>query len=152
MSDRVLTSGADQVQLHRVFIELPAGFDVLRVEARAEGYRHIERLADEWIAGTMRFDREDEALMAATLTPQLAGIGGLTIDPFQPGALRMRRFYVRAAFRRNGIGRAVAENLLARAREFGRTVTVNAGAGSEPFWRSLGFVAEARNGHTHVFE
>ena len=25
-------------------------------------------------------------------------------------------------------------------------------AGSELFWRSLGFVAEARNGHTHVAE
>jgi GNAT superfamily N-acetyltransferase len=140
------------VRLERVLTELPAGFDVLRAEARAEGYRHVERLADEWIAGRIRFDREGEALMAATLARQLAGIGGLTIDPSQPASLRMRRFCVRAAFRRNGIGRALAEHLLARARALGRTVTVNAGAGSEPFWRSLGFVAEARNGHTHIFE
>ena len=141
------------MRLEPILTELPDGFDVLRAEARAEGYRHVERLADEWIAGTMRFDREGEALMAATLAPrQLAGIGGLTIDPSQPGALRMRRFYVRAPFRRNGIGRAIAEHLLARARTFDRVITVNAGTGSEPFWRSLGFVAEPRNGHTHIFE
>lgn len=140
------------MRLEQILTELPAGFDVLKAEARAEGYRHVERLADEWIAGTMRFDRDGEALLAATLAGQLAGIGGLTIDPSQPGALRMRRFYVRAAFRRNGIGRALAENLLVRARTFGRMITVNAGTGSEPFWRSLGFVAEPRNGHTHVLE
>jgi GNAT superfamily N-acetyltransferase len=140
------------MRLERIVTELPAGFDVLRAAARAEGYRHIERLADEWTAGTVRFDREGEALMAATPSRELAGVGGLTIDPVQPETLRMRRFYIRAAFRRNGIGWALAEHLLARARALGRTVTVNTGAGSEPFWRSLGFVAEARNGHTHVFE
>jgi len=140
------------MRLEPVLTELPAGFDLLRAEARAEGYRHVDRLADEWKAGTMRFDREGEALAAAHLGRDLSGLGGLTIDPFQRDALRMRRFYVRASFRRRGIGRAIAEKLLAHARAFGRPVTVNAGAGSEPFWRLLGFVAETRNGHTHVFE
>jgi GNAT superfamily N-acetyltransferase len=140
------------MRLETVRSELPTGFDVLRAEALAEGYRHIERLAAEWYTATTRFDREGEGLIAARLDAELAGIGGLTIDPIQPGALRMRRFYVRAAFRGNGIGRALAENLLAQARAFGRPVTVNAAAGSEPFWVSLGFVAEARNGHTHVFK
>lgn len=140
------------MRLERVISDLPAGFDVLRAEARAEDYRHVDRLADEWRAGTMRFDRQGEALIAAHLGGDLPGLGGLTIDPSQPGALRMRRFYVRASFRRAGIGRAIAEKLLAHARAFGRPVTVNAAAGSEPFWRSLGFVLDARNGHTHVFE
>jgi len=108
------------MRLERIVTELPAGFDVLRAAARAEGYRHIERLADEWTAGTVRFDREGEALMAATLSRELAGVGGLTIDPVQPETLRMRRFYIRAAFRRNGIGWALAEHLLARARALGR--------------------------------
>jgi hypothetical protein len=72
------------MRLKRVVTELPAGFDVLGAEARAEGYRHIERLADEWIAGALWCDHEGEALMAATLNLGLAGIGGLTIDPSQP--------------------------------------------------------------------
>lgn len=140
------------MQLERVLTELPAGFDVLRAEARAERYRHIERLADEGIAGAMRFDRDGEALIAATLNLELAGIGGLTTDPWEPSALRMRRFYVRAAFRRNGIGRSIAENLLAQARALARPVTLNAAVGSELFWRSLGFVPDARNAHTHIIE
>jgi len=140
------------MRLERVLTELPARFDVLRAEASAHGYRRIERLADEWMAGTMRFDRQAEALIAAHLGRDLAGLGGLTIDPFQRDALRMRRFYVRASFRRRGIGRAIAEKLLAHARAFGRPVTVNAATGSELFWLSLGFVADARNGHNHIFE
>ena len=140
------------MRLERVLAELPVGFDVLRAEARAEGYRHIERLANEWIAGTTRFDRKGEALMAAILGAELAGIGGLTIDPSQPDALRMRRFYVRALFRRAGIGQSIAKNLLGHARALGRPVTVNAAAGSELFWRSLDFVPEGRNGHTHVID
>src|SRR5215472_12354244 len=71
------------MRLEQVVAEMPAGFDVLRAEARAEGYRHIDRLADEWVAGTMRFDRDGEALIAASLDRQLAGIGGITIDPSQ---------------------------------------------------------------------
>lgn len=138
------------MQLQRVVTELPLGFDGLMAEAHAEGYRHVARLADEWAAGTTRFEREGEALMAACLAGELAGIGGLTVDPAQPGALRMRRFYVRRSFRRRGIGRKLAESLFARARALGRPVTVNAGAGSELFWQSLGFVADPRDGHTHV--
>ena len=98
----------------------------------------------------MRFDREGEVLLAARFDADLAGIGGLTIDPALPGALRMRRFYVGKSFRRNGIGRALAEKLLAHARASGARVTVNAAAGSGLFWVSLGFVSDLRNGHTHV--
>jgi GNAT superfamily N-acetyltransferase len=129
---------------------LPAGFDALRAEARAEGYRHLDRLAEEWRARTIRFDRDGEALLAAWLDADLAGIGGLTIDPVQPGALRMRRFYILKSFRRKGIGRAIAENLLAHAHASGRPVTVNAAAGSERFWQALGFLSDPRNGHTHA--
>ena len=140
----------DPLGLERVVKELPVGFDTLRTEAHAEGYRHLERLADQWLVATMRFDREGEALVAARLNGELAGIGGLTIDPSEPAALRMRRFYVRASLRRNGIGRSLAENLLVYARARGRPVTVNAAAGSEAFWQSLGFVPDIRNGHTHL--
>ena len=85
-----------------------AGFDALRAEARSEGHSFVERLAADWEAHRMRFDRHGEVLLAARVTGVLAGIGGLTIEPGMPGALRMRRFYVRARFRRAGIGRTLA--------------------------------------------
>jgi GNAT superfamily N-acetyltransferase len=138
----------DRFQLALVTADLPAGFAALRAEARAEGYRFVERLANDWTSQTMRFDREGEALIAAHVDGVLAGVGGLTIDPFVPAALRMRRFYVRAAFRRKGVGRRLAVALLARAGE--RPITVNAGPASFPFWESIGFVLDPRDGHTHT--
>jgi GNAT superfamily N-acetyltransferase len=141
-----------RVQLARVIGELPSGFESLRAEASAEGYRFVERLATDWAAGTIRFDRTGEALLVTHVGKELAAVGGLTIDPAMPEALRMRRFYVRKRFRRGGIGRQLAAALLEQAAAAGRPVTVNAGSGSEPFWMALGFVPDPRDGHTHVLK
>jgi GNAT superfamily N-acetyltransferase len=138
------------VKLERVIKRLPEGFDALRAEARGEGYRFVERLATDWISGTTCFDREGEVLLAAHLNGVLAGVGGLTIEPVVPDALRMRRFYVRLAYRRRGIGRELAAALLKRAASFTRLVTVNAAPASIGFWESLGFSPDPRDGHTHV--
>jgi GNAT superfamily N-acetyltransferase len=139
------------LQLQLVIENLPAGFGALREEARAEGYLFAERLAADWEARRMRFDRDGEALLAAYVTGVLAGIGGLTIEPVLPGALRMRRFYVRPLFRRAGIGRFLATALLERARITGLLVTVNAAPASVSFWESLGFVPDICDGHTHLY-
>jgi len=128
---------------------LPEGFETLRAAALAEGHRHVERLAKDWEAGTTRFDREGEALLAVRSGGVLAGIGGLTVDPVVPCALRMRRFYVHPSFRRGGVGRQLATALLMRAGN-GRPITVNAAAGSTAFWLALDFVPDMRDGHTHV--
>jgi GNAT superfamily N-acetyltransferase len=138
-------------ELRLVIENLPAGFDPLRAEARAESYLFVERLAADWEAHRMHFDREGEALLAAYVTGVLAGIGGLTIEPMMPGALRMRRFYVRPLFRRAGTGRKLAAALLERARNTSRLVTVNAASASVQFWESLGFARDTRNGHTHLY-
>jgi hypothetical protein len=82
-------------RLEPVIENLPRDFDALRVEAHSEGYRFVERLARDWEAGVTRFNRDGEALVGARVDDVLAGIGGLTLDPVVPGALRMRRFYVR---------------------------------------------------------
>src|SRR5260370_31067434 len=106
-------------ELQLVIENLPAGFDALREEARAEGYLFVERLAADWEACRMRFDREGEALLAAHVTGVPAGIGGLTIEPVLPGAPPMRRVYVRPLFRRAGIGRTLATSLIEQARTYG---------------------------------
>ena len=139
-----------EYRLAPVTDDLPAGFDLMQGEARAEGYRLLDTLAAEWEAGAMRFARDGEALLAAYAGEILAGIGGLTHEAAIPGAFRMRRFYVRAPFRRAGIGRALAAGLLEPAIRTGRVVTVNAGAGSAPFWEALGFAADPRDGYTHI--
>lgn len=138
------------VQISIVTGELPPMFDSMRRETYNEGYRMMERLAVDWALGEMRFDRAGELLLAAQLEGMLAGIGGITLDPVTPGMLRMRRFYIRPAFRRQGIGRNLAAALLQRSTLAGVAVTVNAGTADAPaFWEALGFTPDARDGYTH---
>lgn len=147
INDRISNMGLFQIRA--VAQDLPSDFETLRREALAEGHGFIEKLAADWSSRTNRFDREGEALLVAYINGELAGIGGLTIDPAIPGALRMRRFYVRPSHRRGGIGRQLAMTLLAVATRSGRPVTVNAATGSIRFWESLGFRPDAVAGHTH---
>lgn len=132
--------------LEPVVDRLPAGFDEMMREANAEGFRFVKRLRDEWEANE-RFNQDGEALLAVYVGQTLAAIGGITRDPVVADALRMRRFYVRRAFRGQGIGRQLAEALLDRRT---RTVMVNAGRGSSSFWEAIGFVPEMCDGHTHI--
>src|SRR5258708_30103783 len=83
----------DPLELEPVLAALPAGFDALRVEALAEGFRQVERLAADWEAGTTRFDRDGEALLAARLNGVLVGIGGVTMEPGVAGGIRLRAVF-----------------------------------------------------------
>jgi len=141
---------ARAVRLDRVVEALPAGFETMRAEALATGYRLLERLAADWESGTLPFTKPGEVLLAAYSDGVLAGIGGITVDPVIPEALRMRRFYIREPFRRHGIGQQLVLALLAQAVCRVGPVTVNAAAGSAPFWEALGFIRDARAGHTHL--
>jgi GNAT superfamily N-acetyltransferase len=138
------------LQLARVFDELPREFPILRAEALAEGFRHIERLATDFTAGIARFDAEGEALFAAFIAGELAGIGGMTLEPADPACSRLRRFYVRPDFRQQGIGRALAGALIQEALHAGRAMTVNAATPGAPgFWLAMGFRPDPRHGWTH---
>ena len=138
------------VTLTQVEDTLPEGFDILLEEASREGYRHMTRLAEEWIAG-FRFNRPGECLMAAWSQGQLAAMAGVTHDPVIAGATRMRRFYVRPAFRRNGTGRALANALVRHASLSSQHIFVNSGTElAASFWEAVGFTRRHENGHTHV--
>ena len=139
------------MRFQRVVNELPADFKAMRREARTEGHQFLDRLASDWVSGAMRFERPGEALLAAYSEGVLAAIGGITIDPIVPDALRIWRFYVRPAFRRTGIGGEVALALLEGALQRVRVVTLNAAVESVSFWEALGFVPEVRHGHTHIW-
>ena len=64
--------------------------------------------------------------------------------------LRMRRFYVRALYRRLGIGNRIAAALLGQSGPDHRRITANAAPGSEAFWEALGFAASHRERQTHL--
>ena len=139
---------------------MPAGIATLAFEAESEGIRNIALLVNQWIDGTQRYDRPGESLMvavAAAATPageRVLGIGGLTWCPDVPGALRVRRFYVRPVARRNGIAQALARRLLDGGTQHSSTFTCNAGASlaAPLFWEAMGFRPVDTPGITHVWE
>ena len=50
----------------RVTNDLPDDFDAMRAEARAEGYRMLDRLAADWMAGETRFEAPDPHIWGET--------------------------------------------------------------------------------------
>lgn len=80
---------------------LHAGFAHLADEARAEGYRFVDRLHGDWISGNNRFNAGGERLLGLVAQDGLLAIGGLNIDPYAAasGTGRLRHLYVRPRWR-----------------------------------------------------
>jgi GNAT superfamily N-acetyltransferase len=144
-------SDSDAIVVSRI-VALPHHFDQLLSEAAAEGFGNMAVLRDEWLDGSNRFDRPGEILALASIDGEMAGIGGITQDFIDASWPRMRRFYVRPAFRRRGVGRAIARYVIEHALPFNRNIAVHAGGPmAEAFWPTLGFSPIAREKTTHEF-
>lgn len=136
----------------RPVIALPEHFQALRTEARGEGFDHIDVLWTEWQSGANRFTQPGELLVAASIGGELAGVGGVTEDFLDRGGLRMRRFYVRPAFRRRGVARALASRVLEHALPLQRPIWLfAAGPEAVQLWEAVGFVPIEREKTTHVW-
>lgn len=105
------------VILQRIDLPQP-GLEQLRVEARQEGFLFIDRLWNEWRSGENRFDAPGERLCGCMDETVLIAIGGLSQDPFagHSDVGRIRRIYVRQAWRNKGIGKALLQSLIENAR------------------------------------
>jgi GNAT superfamily N-acetyltransferase len=100
-------------------IRLPVpGVEQMQAEARAEGHKFLDTLLDEWMSGKNRFDGAGETLLGHLDQGTLVAVGGLNCDPFlgDPRVGRIRRLYVRPAWRDKGIGEALFRNLISAAR------------------------------------
>ena len=88
-------------------------------------------------------------LLLAYVGAALAGCGGFRAlpDVDDPNACEMKRLYVRPAFRRYGLGRALAEALLDEARRAGYAAmfldTLDEMASARALYARLGFVEVA---------
>lgn len=123
----------------------------LVTESTGQGFNAIQRLVEEWVAGINRFDRFGEALFVARSgdgealsgRDRIVGICGLNIDPYtnSPTIGRIRRLYVLQEYRRQGIGRALVERVVAEA--FPTFKCLHARTSdpvSDRFYRSLEFM------------
>ncbi len=98
--------------------DMPANeFASLVAESEREGWRFVRRLADEWAAGTNRFDKPGEVLFIARVDGLIIGVCGLNADPYtaDEGAGRVRRLYVLPAYRSRGVGGQLVRAVLAAA-------------------------------------
>ncbi|MGO1164127.1 GNAT family N-acetyltransferase [Brucella sp. C7-11G] len=136
----------------RQIVELPAQLDQLQQEAEAEGLDMISMLRDEWRSGANRFDRPGEILAIGTVDGVIAGIGGTTQDFMDSSWIRMRRFYVRPAYRRRGVGRQIALFVLNHAMTFDRPIVLySANPDAELFWPTIGLIPIERENTNHIF-
>lgn len=92
----------------------PLGFDLLQQESKAEGYKFLLRLEEDWLDGTNTFSATGEGLYEVRLEGELVAIGGINIDPYGNSLAdgRLRRFYVKEAYRRKGVGRLLVDFIL----------------------------------------
>ncbi len=120
-----------------------------REAAVLEQLHSIDRLEREWASGINRFDRCGEALLFATVAGDVVGVGGVTIEPSDPPALRVRRFYVIPSFRGRGVGTAIAHRLI-RQVPAGTMLTAHAGStAAAQFWERLDVVPVADRPYSH---
>ena len=135
-------------------IRLPiAGLDEMRAEARAEGYNFIDRLANEWHSRVNRFDAPGEMLCGHLENELLVAVGGLNRDPFagRVDVGRIRRVYVRPAWRGKGIGSALVTALIEEARRNFSCVRLRAeNPGAARLYERLGFEPVADANATHI--
>jgi GNAT superfamily N-acetyltransferase len=136
------------VTLERVSNRLPYSFEDLKADARADGHRHLVRLAAEFEQSPTMF----HAIFAGYVDGRLAGIGAMTDEPALTlgSAWRLRRLYVHRNFRRFGVARAIVMALLQEAIGNVSTVTVHAGNdGASQFWEAIEFRSVAGKAWSH---
>lgn len=135
-------------------IELPVpGMECLHAEARAEGYDFIQTLVDEWAKVQNRFDAPGEILCGHLDRSLLVAVGGLNCDPFAGRSEmgRIRRVYVRPAWRNKGIGRALVTTLVNHARSHFRCVRLRAeNMNAARLYEGIGFAPVASSYATHI--
>jgi GNAT superfamily N-acetyltransferase len=135
-------------------IELPVpGIERLQSEARDEGYDFVETLVEEWASAANRFDAPGEALCGHLDQGLLVAVGGLNCDPFggRPDMGRIRRVYVRSAWRNQGIGRALVTALVDEARtHFSCTRLRAENEGAARLYESKGFAPISSPDATHI--
>ncbi|WP_089177516.1 GNAT family N-acetyltransferase [Bosea sp. AS-1] len=135
-----------RVQIVRLADSLPDEFEALRSEASAESFAFIEGLREEWLAG--RYDGGDDrfAVFAAFHEGELAGIGAITPDPYDPapGLLRVRHVYVRPLHRGTGIGRVLATALIQQGLALAPRLSLRAAdQRAAAFWEANGFIPDS---------
>ena len=124
-------------------------------DADADGARFMARLRDHWIDGSERFDRPGEILLGAFVENELAGVGGISHEPYEPedGLGRVRHVYVLTKYRRRGIARALVHDLIGHARKHFSLLRLHTPSpAAARLYEDLGFRPSGQGRETHRLE
>lgn len=139
--------------IHKIDLLSP-GIGPLRAEALQENYQFIEKLVSEWASGENRFSAPGEVLCGSIQHGLLVAVGGLNRDPFLDtnGVGRIRRLYVRPAWRKQGLGTAMISWLLNHGRQNFDCVRLRAeNPAAAHLYEKLGFMPIDDPNATHVY-
>ena len=132
-----------KVEIKKIGELNPGALQALLKESRAEGFAFLEKLANEYSSGVNRFQKRGETLLGAFEGQKLIAICGLNQDPYhlnQNDIGRVRHLYVLPACRRQGIGRALVQKIIAKAKRYFTLLTLRT---PDPdaylFYAALGF-------------
>lgn len=90
----------------------PAKMTALLKHSTGEGFDLLERMNQNFLNGTARFDRPGEALICAEYEGRLVAICGSAPDPSDDRALQLRHGYVLPELRQLGIATAMLKKLI----------------------------------------
>jgi len=133
---------------------LEGWIEPMAAEAAAEGFGFVDRLVREWQSGENTFSAAGERFLLARVDDRAVGICGLNRDASaRDGATgRLRHLYVRPAWRRHGVGKALVEEVLGSARSsFSRVRLRTDTAAAGAFYAALGFAGSTEPNATHVY-
>lgn len=122
-------------------------------ESKADGYRAIDRLINDWLSAANRFDRPGEVLFIARQDKRIVGVCGLNHDPYANSIRigRVRRLYVMQDSRRQGIGRVLVDNVIRAAKpSFDWLHVRTSNPIAAQFYQSLSFTACSHELATHT--
>jgi len=133
-------SERDQSQVREMFWEYLQWANA-RVKQEYEIDVDIETMQEQSMRELDKFAPPDGRLLLAEQEGQVAGLACLR--KIKPDVGEIKRMYVRPAFRRKGIGRALARRLISEAREIGyasvRLDSTRFMKAAHALYRSLGF-------------
>jgi GNAT superfamily N-acetyltransferase len=135
-------------------LENLSGIGKIVSASKAEGFRHIERLIEEWESGENRFSKPHEMLLAVKLGDDIVAIGGVNQEALlSTPSGRLRRFYVLSPFRRMGIGSMILKEIIRfSSGAFTHLTLYTDNPSAAHFYTCHGFIEVEREKISHILD
>lgn len=129
-------------------------FQELAIEARAAGYKFVDRLIEDAHSGLNCFDKEGECFCGVFIDGALIGCGGVNRDPYTNRHVgRVRHVYILQNFRKNGVGKALVFELISRSKNIFKTFRLRTSdSKADAFYEAIGFARTNEPNASHIMK